>query len=76
MKNIKILFRGLWRALCGSFVVGGVAGAGYGFTLARAIGGGSESVFVAFGSTALLALSLFLMWSMGGGCRPAQKDVR
>lgn len=73
MRNIRILFRGLWRTLCGAFVATGAGAAGYGYTLIPD-GGGYESILVAIGATALLVLSLFLMWGMGGGVRPLRKE--
>ena len=68
MKNIRILFRGLWRTLCGAFVAAGAGTAGYGYTLIPD-DGGLEAGLVVIGATALLFVSLYLMWCMGGGCR-------
>ena len=74
-KNIKTLFRGLWRTVCGTTVAIGIGSAGYGYTLVPAAGG-YEGVLVAIGSSALLMLSLFLMWSVGGGVHPIRKEGR
>ena len=66
---LRTLFRGMWRTLCGAFVAASACAAGYGYTLIPA-GGGYEGILVAIGATALLGMSLFLMWSLGGGVRP------
>ena len=70
-ENLRTLFRGMWRALCGAFVAASAGAAAYGYTLIPA-GGGYEGALVAIGATALLVLSLFLMWGLGGGVRPVR----
>lgn len=70
-ENLRTLFRGMWRALCGAFVAASAGAAAYGYTLIPA-GGGYEGTLVAIGATALMGLSLFLMWGLGGGVRPVR----
>ena len=70
-KNLRILFRGMWRTMCGAFVAASSGAAAYGYTLIPA-GSGYEDAMVAIGATALLGLSLFLMWGLGGGVRPVR----
>ena len=67
-KNVKALFRGLWRTLCGAFVAAGVGAACYGYTLIPTVDG-YEAVIRFLIATIMLGLSLHLMWCMGGGRR-------
>ena len=68
MKNVRIMFRGLWRTLCGAFVAGGIAASTYAYTLIPAVDGW-EAVSRFLVATSMALLSLSLVWWMGGGHR-------
>lgn len=59
------LLRGLWRSLSGAFVFGGIVCALHGYALAEAVGRLTDCICLAYGSSALVILCLYLMWSIG-----------
>lgn len=59
------LLRGLWRSLSGAFVFGGIVCALRGYALAEAVGRLTDGICLAYGSSALVILCLYLMWSIG-----------
>ena len=72
-KNIKILFRGLWRTLCGTGVTSGLIASGINFSRVCAEDG--YTAVVRFGVAVLaMILSLILMWFMGSGRKHPKEE--
>ena len=66
MRNIKILFRGMWRTLHGAGLAAAICQSVYTLTLVRAADGYDAVLFFLLAS-AMLLMCFRLMWCMGGG---------